>query len=512
MGKASSRAAITWDSQQLTENSLPAGSGTKWWFDPANWSAESPATMAMASPYYLPPNNSSGAITDTQINVGTASLDGGEGVVYDPANDPNFPLIAAHPTDYPFPPDFNAQLLRELYISRAQTNIPQVPNLLTIKGNLEMNSSVIVGRSSAEANKPGDGRINQLSGIVKMNFNSLDIAGTDTSATAVTSYGNGIYDYRGGKLEVSLQGGAGIRLSPSSGSVGAGGTGSFIVRNPGTPGYVRAYDFIVASGAGSAARPADGINTGVGIVEFHSSGATGTRPVQVGRNLSINNGLVTAGTRSSRLNLVLDSAPSVDAGGIPQNLGLFDVDFDQTDIDPGTQLPIVGNNTTGSGDLGDFFSSADATTVYTQDSIVTAMFAGSTYKWKISYTGDITWSDADASVVGNVSGTGGGDVVLIGDSSIIVPQGVAGDYNNNGVVDAADYVLWRNGGPIQNEVSGTTPGSVTPEDYAAWRARFGNNSGAGSAAGGAVPETSTCLMLLSVVICAGLGRRGRNDF
>ena len=36
--------------------------------------------------------------------------------------------------------------------------------------------------------------------------------------------------------------------------------------------------------------------------------------------------------------------------------------------------------------------------------------------------------------------------------------GVPGDYNNNGVVDAADYVLWRKGGPLQNEVD--TPGTV----------------------------------------------------
>src|SRR4051794_3444149 len=31
--------------------------------------------------------------------------------------------------------------------------------------------------------------------------------------------------------------------------------------------------------------------------------------------------------------------------------------------------------------------------------------------------------------------------------------GVQGDFNNNGTVDAADYVLWRNGGPLANEVT-----------------------------------------------------------
>ena len=37
-------------------------------------------------------------------------------------------------------------------------------------------------------------------------------------------------------------------------------------------------------------------------------------------------------------------------------------------------------------------------------------------------------------------------LVVISDLSAVVPAGVAGDYNNNGVVDAADYVVWRNAG------------------------------------------------------------------
>jgi len=46
------------------------------------------------------------------------------------------------------------------------------------------------------------------------------------------------------------------------------------------------------------------------------------------------------------------------------------------------------------------------------------------------------------------------------------------DYNSNGYVDAADYVLWRKGGPLANEVD--TPGTVNAADYTEWRKRFGN--------------------------------------
>jgi len=57
------------------------------------------------------------------------------------------------------------------------------------------------------------------------------------------------------------------------------------------------------------------------------------------------------------------------------------------------------------------------------------------------------------------------------------PSSFPPDYNGNGIVDNADYVLWRKGGPLQNDA---TPG-VQPEDYDVWRARYGDTgSGAGT--------------------------------
>ena len=58
--------------------------------------------------------------------------------------------------------------------------------------------------------------------------------------------------------------------------------------------------------------------------------------------------------------------------------------------------------------------------------------------------------------------------------------GLTGDYNNNGTVDAADYVLWRNGGPLMND---STPAGVGPEDYGVWRANFGKTATPGQRRG-----------------------------
>jgi hypothetical protein len=76
---------------------------------------------------------------------------------------------------------------------------------------------------------------------------------------------------------------------------------------------------------------------------------------------------------------------------------------------------------------------------------------------------------------------------------------LSGDYNADGEVSAADYVVWR-----KNLGSGTalpngddTPG-VGMDDLARWRSRFGQSaSGSGASFDGAsVPEPTSILMLL----------------
>jgi hypothetical protein len=90
--------------------------------------------------------------------------------------------------------------------------------------------------------------------------------------------------------------------------------------------------------------------------------------------------------------------------------------------------------------------------------------------------------------------------------------GLAGDYNNDGMVDAADYTVWRDslasGTPLLNETASL--GTVDQDDYAAWKTNFGatlNNNGSGSL--GAVPEPSTCLLLLGSAALVAAPRRRR---
>jgi hypothetical protein len=71
------------------------------------------------------------------------------------------------------------------------------------------------------------------------------------------------------------------------------------------------------------------------------------------------------------------------------------------------------------------------------------------------------------------------------------PATLPGDFNTNGTVDAADYIVWRNG-------LGTT---YTQADYNTWRANFGRSAVAAAtvAVGNsipAVPEPTAASLLL----------------
>jgi hypothetical protein len=82
----------------------------------------------------------------------------------------------------------------------------------------------------------------------------------------------------------------------------------------------------------------------------------------------------------------------------------------------------------------------------------------------------------------------GGQRIDIGAYELHPPAALAGDYNLNGVVDAADYVIWRKtlGGSVIPYTSADGDGdcAIDDADYGIWRADFGNiyQTGAGAIA------------------------------
>jgi hypothetical protein len=179
-----------------------------------------------------------------------------------------------------------------------------------------------------------------------------------------------------------------------------------------------------------------------------------------------------------------------------------------------------------------------------EDSVVTADYAGASYTWNIEYFedgGDLDDNGTIGSYVRLVNGALNGVLGDLNDDSvlndadrqelidaiaappvtrhqmlgqaqnlfdlnaddfidqldldvfntyILAPPALAGDFNMDGNVDAADYVMWRK----------TNNGS-----YADWVRDFGESL-AGSGGSGAVPEP-TSLALVLVGVCAALLRR-----
>jgi hypothetical protein len=88
----------------------------------------------------------------------------------------------------------------------------------------------------------------------------------------------------------------------------------------------------------------------------------------------------------------------------------------------------------------------------------------------------------------------------IGWDLIAPPVSPTGDYNGNGLVDAADYVLWRqqNGSIVTagSGADGSANGLVGPEDYTFWRGKFGISAGSGSLTSDAVPEPAGSALIV----------------
>jgi T5SS/PEP-CTERM-associated repeat protein len=77
---------------------------------------------------------------------------------------------------------------------------------------------------------------------------------------------------------------------------------------------------------------------------------------------------------------------------------------------------------------------------------------------------------------------------------------LSGDYNENGIVDTDDYVVWRKtfGQNVLkfSGADGDGDGMVGDNDYGVWRAHFGETSGSGAGASASVPEPVSYALLI----------------
>lgn len=99
----------------------------------------------------------------------------------------------------------------------------------------------------------------------------------------------------------------------------------------------------------------------------------------------------------------------------------------------------------------------------------------------------------------------------------VVSVSIAGDFNRDGSVDAADYTVWRDslgqtGADLAADGSGPTagvPDGVVDEfDYEIWKSNFGSHA-AGSGASVGVPEPTTSALILLALWVSGFCWTGR---
>ncbi|WP_442485001.1 hypothetical protein [Aeoliella sp. SH292] len=94
------------------------------------------------------------------------------------------------------------------------------------------------------------------------------------------------------------------------------------------------------------------------------------------------------------------------------------------------------------------------------------------------------------------------------------PGSVGGDYNGDGIVNLADYTVWRDnlGGDASALAAGTrnpsNTGPISAADYSFWKSNFGNSALGGLNASPAnVPEPATCVMLIAGALALAVARK-----
>jgi hypothetical protein len=94
-------------------------------------------------------------------------------------------------------------------------------------------------------------------------------------------------------------------------------------------------------------------------------------------------------------------------------------------------------------------------------------------------------------------------------AGVTVESGWPGDFNNDGIVDTADYVTWRKTNGTNTQLpNDPNPLPIDADQYNTWRTHFGSTnagSGTGGNGNGSVPEPA--VMIMVVLSACGLAFR-----
>jgi T5SS/PEP-CTERM-associated repeat protein len=352
--------------------------------------------------------------------------------------------------------------------------------LVTLNGNAVLGGSQIINSGTVD----GAGTINAPianSGVVRAASGQLNLA-----AVGNTNLAAGLIQAATGNTVMVLQG-----LTANAGTIGLTG-GAFDNNNHplSNTGIINGYGTIRTS----ALTNANKLNVGEGNMDvFGAVINNGTIGIQGGRSAYFFGDVSGSGNYTGLGTAVFlaavspgNSPASVSFGGNANLASTSTLNIELGGTTPGTQydqLLVTGQLWLG-GAL--------------QVSLINSFAPAAGDSFNILDWGSLTGT-FDTLVLPEIASSLSWDTSQLYNTGVIsvASVGLPGDYNHNGVVDAADYVVWRKG-------LGTI---YTPDDYNVWRANFGQTAGSGSGSvataglpSSAVPEPAAWLILLTGLV------------